>query len=231
MGEKSTEPLNVSKLEEKRAMPSKVNCSDESYCDDDEKVPLLDYTTGSLGVLLVILVAIFISQFGKLYQAYLELNDTRLHGRGVARIRVGNEMEREVASFVERNEPFVIRSCLSTKSFWEKDDNLLQALDPDTVLPVRVANRTNDKIPTQFRREAAPGTRGPESAYWERNMTVKDFLESYNNQKSHEHLYAAQVDVMSALPNLMPFIQEIAPPKALLDAVGKTPPRSSRPIR
>ena len=238
MGEKNTErskEKNTDTSSKDNAEPSNEansSAAEPQSIHDEDDVPLLDFTTGSLGVILIVLVGIFMNQFGKLYAAYLELDDTHLHGRGVARIRLGDGVEREIASFVERNEPFVIRSCLPTNSFWEEDANLLQTLGPDAVLPVRVANRTtDDKIPTQFRRAVAPGTRGKDSAYVERNMTVADFLESYNNHESREHLYAAQIDVMSALPNLLPHIQETAPPKTTLEAVGKTPPRSSRPIR
>lgn len=218
--------------EEKRLVKDKED--DESIRDNDEEdIRLIDFTTASLGIVLVVLIGIFISQAGELYNAYLEIVDSRVHGRGVARMKLGNGMEQNVAAFVERNEPFVCRKCLSATPFWDKDSNIIDAVGPDAMLPVRVAERTtNTNIPTQFSREAAPGTRGKAaSAYQERNMTITDFMASYNNPESKEHLYAAQVNIMSDLPGLIPHVQETAPPANLLEAVGKTPPRSSRPLR
>jgi hypothetical protein len=159
--------------------------------------------------------------------------DSRLHGRGVARIKLDNGLESNVRAFVERNEPFVCRKCLADTTFWDKDSNILQAVGADTTIPVRVASRTtNNKTPTQFSREAAPGTRGKQtSAYREQNMTMADFMNAYNKHESKEHLYAAQVNIMADLPGLLPHVQETAPPSILLEAVGKTPPRSQRPLR
>lgn len=206
----------------------------ESIPDDDDVPlpPLLDWTTASLGVILIVLCGIFINQAGELFHAYMDLQDSEINARGVTRIRLGDGVQAEVAAYVERNEPFVCRKCLPTTSFWDNDANIVEAVGADTVLPVRVAERTEDKkVPTQFRRAAAPGTRGEDSAYLERNMTMTDFIASYNNQESKEHLYAAQVNVISALPGLMPHIQETAPPTNFLEAVGNAPPRSHRPIR
>lgn len=206
-----------------------INSIEES--SPDNAVRLLDFTTATLGIILVALCAIFINQAGELYNAYLDLTDSRLEGRGVARIRMGDGVEGEVKAFVERNEPFLCRKCLPNTQFWDRDENIVQAVGPDTILPVRIANRTKDKqVSTQFRRDAAPGTRGEESAYHEQNMTMHEFVDSYNNQESKEHLYAAQINVVSTLPDLIPFIKESAPPATLLDAVGTTPARSQRPI-
>ena len=203
--------------------------------DDGDDVSLIDFTTASLGVMLIVLLGVFFSQAGELYNAYLQVVDSRLHGRGVARIKLENDVETKVRAFVERNEPFVCRKCLaeSATSFWNEDANIIQAVGADTTIPIRVASRaTNDKIPTQFNRETAPGTRGKEtSAYHEQNMTIADFMNAYNMHESKEHLYAAQVNIMSDLPGLIPHVQETAPPSILLEAVGKTPPRSQRPLR
>lgn len=207
--------------------------NDETSCtDDDDDVKLIDFTTASLGAILVVLIGVFVSQAGELYNAYLQVVDSRLHGRGVARIKLDNGLESNVRAFVERNEPFVCRKCLADTTFWDKDSNILQAVGADTTIPVRVASRTtNNKTRTQFSREAAPGTRGKQtSAYREQNMTMADFVNTYNKHESKEHLYAAQVNIMADLPGLLPHVQETAPPSILLEAVGKTPPRSQRPL-
>lgn len=202
--------------------------------DDNDKdaVRLLDFTTASLGAILIVLCGIFIHQAGALYDAYLDLTDLRLEGRGVARIRLGQEgVDAEMAAFVERNEPFLCRKCLKDTLFWQDDANIVETVGKEAILQVRIANRTTDKhIPTHFRRDAAPGTRGEESAYHEENMTIIDFMKSYNNPDSKEHLYAAQINVASALPGLIPRIKQTAPPANLLEAVGTTPARSQRPI-
>ena len=219
-------------VEETNASPSKQTHKVNEDVPEGDDVRLLDFTTASLGIILVALTGIFIQQAGELYNAYLDLTETKLEGRGVARIRLGDGFQNKVALHVERNEPFVVRNCLALTAFWDEDSSIVEAVGADAVLPVRVAKRTKDaEIPTQFRRDVAPGSRGEESAYLERNMTISEFMDAYNNLKSNEHLYAAQVNVMSALPGLLPHIKEIEPPASLLEVVGKTPPRSHRPIR
>lgn len=219
--------------EESSSTDGSIVSEDDSIIDENRAYRLVDSTTASLSAILIVLCAIFVNQAGKLLEAYWDLTESRLQGRGVARIWLGkdDDISSTVKAFVERNEPFVCRKCLADTTFWKDDANVLQAVGQQAILPVRVAYRTTSKqIPTQFTRVAAPGSRGLESAYKERNMTLAEFIHAYNDPTSKEHLYAAQINVVSALPGLIPHIKQAAPPATLLDAVGTPVARSQRPI-
>lgn len=155
------------------------------------------------------------------------------HGRGVARLT----FSAEAASFADRNEPFVCRSCVSSSSldFWASDANLLEVAGTNATFAARVAPRIdNNDDPTLFRRTGSFDAKDRSSNYQERTLTLEDFLSSYNNSESFSkedhHLYAAQVDILESMPNLLPQIQQSGPPNVLLEAIGSTPPVSHRPL-
>lgn len=195
-------------------------------------------TIVALGAVLAILVGALCTQLGKLFLACADLKEGgslreersyQLDGRGVARLLMtpGVSVDREVAGFVERNEPFVCRSCLQRKShkFWSSDDNLLQTVGSDASIPVRIAQRSKD---TLFRRVVAPG--GKESAYNGRTMLFSEFLANYGSQKSEEHWYGAQIPILTHLPQLLDPIRATSPPGIILEAIGPDPPTSHKPL-
>ena len=150
-----------------------------------------------------------------------------------------------VKKYVDRNEPFVCRRCMMPESlggWWDVDENLLEAIGADTLMPIRVAKSTpNKEDPTQFQRSAksdATQQRTDKSAYHEKNITASDFFAKYGDHSGHstgqssdEHWYAAQTDVVEVLPGLLKYVASSAPPKhQLMEAVGPTPPSSHHPV-
>eukprot|EP00980_Cylindrotheca_fusiformis_P028385 scaffold22596_cov131-Cylindrotheca_fusiformis.AAC.14 len=201
--------------------------------------PFLDKTIIVLGAVLVVLIGILVVQVKDILLAYRDMTRDATTGstaddhgsrdyRGVARLRPQPGVHLEVASFVDRNEPFVCRHCLPGKGldFWASDDNLLQTVEPDASIPVRVAQRS--KTSTLFRRLVAPG--GKNSAYDERIMPFSKFLQHYGSEDSEEHWYGAQIPILSHLPQLLDPIRAIAPPGTILEAIGPDPPESHKPL-
>jgi hypothetical protein len=158
----------------------------------------------------------------------------------------------EVGSFVDRNEPFVCRSCMHPHSmssgWWDHDTNILEAIGKATVIPVRIAQRStttamNQEATTQFKRTAAPDN-NTKSAYLERNMTAEEFFGNYRKHNGNadtsaeatnngvaEHWYASQLDVATILPGLLQYCVGSAPPiRQVLEAVGPTPALKYHPI-
>lgn len=170
----------------------------------------------------------------------LEAATSHVNDSNALRLR---EKQREVSAFVKRNEPFVCRQCMSPPSlggWWDVDSNLMDAIGSGTIMPVRVAERpvvatSTSAGATVFQRIVAPGSKGSgASAYLEKNMTASDFFASYRAHRGDtvtEHLYAAQIDVASALPGLLKYALGSGPPqKQVLDAVGTDLPMSHHPI-
>ena len=142
-----------------------------------------------------------------------------------------------VKKYVDRNEPFVCRRCMMPESlggWWDVDANLLEAIGADTVMPIRVAESSTNRNPTQFQRSKHQTT--DKSAYQEKNMTSSDFFSQYKDHSGldnddDEHWYAAQVDVVTTLPGLLKYIASSAAPKhQLMEAVGPTPSTSRHPV-
>lgn len=207
-----------------------------SESSDDE--PFINGTILTLGSVLAILVGVLFSQLGGMFFAYKDLKEgdslqdetiQQIDSRGVARLSIKPDvsLELEVAAFVDRNEPFVCRSCLPGKSldFWASDDNLLQTVGRDASIPVRVAQRSTS---TLFRRLMASG--GKESAYDEQTMLFSDFLANYGRENSEEHWYGAQIPILAHLPQLLDPIKATAPPGSILEAIGPNPPVNHRPL-
>ena len=145
-----------------------------------------------------------------------------------------------VKKYVDRNEPFVCRRCMMPESlggWWDVDANLLEAIGADTVMPIRVAESSTNRNPTQFQRSAESDPKHQtteKSAYQEKNMTASDFFSQYKDHSGlghDEHWYAAQVDVVTTLPGLLKYIASSAAPKhQLMEAVGPTPSSSRHPV-
>ena len=145
-----------------------------------------------------------------------------------------------VKKYVDRNEPFVCRRCMMPESlggWWDVDANLLEAIGADTVMPIRVAESSTNRNPTQFQRSAESDAKHQtteKSAYQEKNMTASDFFSQYKDHSGlghDEHWYAAQVDVVTQLPGLLKYIASSAAPKhQLMEAVGPTPSTSRHPV-
>lgn len=200
----------------------------------------------TLGSILVILIGVLASQLGDIVSTVRVLNaggggvhhDSQVSrhadGRGVASITLHQDMDvtATVTPFVDRNEAFVCRNCIPKKrlEFWSDDAAMLEAVGPDAEIPVRFAKRssTSSSSGTLFRRLITPET--SKSAYDERTMLFSDFLAAYDNKTSEEHLYGAQIPIVTHLPQLIDPIRASAPLGTLVEALGPTPPTNHKPL-
>mmetsp|Transcript_36136 Transcript_36136/g.53899 ORF Transcript_36136/g.53899 Transcript_36136/m.53899 type:complete len:204 (+) Transcript_36136:1034-1645(+) len=61
-------------------------------------------------------------------------------------------------------------------------------------------------------------------------MRFADFLATYDNKTSEEHLYGAQIPIVTHLPQLIDPIRASAPLGKLVESLGPTPPTSHKPL-
>lgn len=154
---------------------------------------------------------------------------TFLEKRGVARLErdTDGQISSEVESFVDRNEPFVWRKCLSLEdhrnlvSWWDEDANLIMK-EGDAIVRVRVAPRhmnttKSGQIPSEATHFQRFG-RTSNAQYRHDNMTLRQFLQIHDDPYSSIHAYAAQIDLSKSLPGLLPYVPEIS--TEALNAIG-----------
>ncbi|CAJ1954554.1 unnamed protein product [Cylindrotheca closterium] len=150
--------------------------------------------------------------------------------RGVAGVTLQQDTDvaATITPFVDRNEPFVCRTCIpqSRLEYWSNDAAMLETVGPDAEIPVRFAKRALSSTAasssgTLFRRLVTPGT--SKSAYDERTMRFSEFLAAYDNKTSEDHLYGAQIPIVTHLPQLIDPIRASAPLGTLIEALGPTP--------
>ena len=189
-----------------------------------------------LGAFLAVFLAVLVSQLRDVFFAYKDMlksqesspSSSTVEHRKIARITISSNfiIEEEIKAFVDRNEPFVCRGCLNLLElpFWKNDNRLLKTVGLEASIQVRTAQRSDN---TLFRRITNSSSKV--SAYEERSMLFSDFLQHYNDGEE-AHLYGAQIPVLDKLPQLLGPIQKLAPPTALLEALGPTPLRSHRPL-
>jgi hypothetical protein len=211
----------------------------------------LDRMTLTLGAIFALVVGILLGQLGDalfVYQRDLKTTKSSLPSSASYDDRRGvfgfvynpyqEKLEIDVAAFVDRNEPFVCRGCLPPKrlQFWDSDENILQAAGADASIPVRSAKRQiistekgNNKDTTLFRRlEIPPG--GKKSAYKQSEMKLQEFFKKYRDPGTTEHLYGAQMPILTHLPKLLDTIRSTSPPGSILEAIGPDPPLSHKPL-
>jgi len=200
---------------------------------------LWDCTILSLGSILIVALAIFFAQISSLFTIFQKPESqfsSTGDNRGVTRLIVGDDfgnLKEHVAKFVDRNEPFVCRSCIDSMKlkFWSHDENLREVVSDDrTSLPIRIGRKENNDR-TMFARRSDLAPNSEESIYREHEMSFHDFLSIYDELLENDlHYYGAQINVIESLPSLLPHIQRSAPPAAILNAIGPTPPPKYRPI-
>lgn len=215
--------------------------------DKSEEEGFLCGTILRLGSILVILIGVLASQLEDIITTVGVLNtggkaqdEIRLSrnadGRGVAGIILHEDMDvaATITPFVDRNEAFVCRGCIpqTRLRFWSNDAAMLEIVGPDAEIPVRVAKRSSSSTAsssgTLFRRLITPGT--SKSAYDERIMQISEFLAAYDNKTSEDHLYGAQIPIVTHLPQLIDQIRASAPLGTLVEALGPTPPVNHKPL-
>lgn len=204
-----------------------------------EKGGFVNGTILTLGSILVLLVGVLASQLGDIVTTarVLSTGGKFADGRSVAGITLHQDMDvgATITPFVDRNEAFVCRSCIPQKrlEYWSNDASILDTVGPDAKIPVRFAKRSSSSTTassgTLFRRRlVTPGA--STSAYDERTMRFSEFLAAYDNKTSEEHLYGAQIPIVTHLPQLIDPIRASAPLGTLVEALGPTPPLNHKPL-
>mmetsp|Transcript_30864 Transcript_30864/g.46851 ORF Transcript_30864/g.46851 Transcript_30864/m.46851 type:complete len:351 (+) Transcript_30864:74-1126(+) len=216
---------------------SKKHTADNSRRELSESI--WDCTILSLGSILIVALAVFFAQISSLFST-LQYPSRPLSSaidiRGVNRLIVGEDpkiLGRAVAEFVDRNEPFVCRSCIEAKKleFWNRDENLGEVVSNDTAAVSIRISQSKDSGKAIFARKSDISPNSEESVYSEQKMSFHDFLRVYDQPLENDiHYYGAQINVVESLPSLMPKIKASAPSAAILNAVGPTPSAKHRPL-
>eukprot|EP00548_Thalassiothrix_antarctica_P005259 CAMPEP_0194144230 /NCGR_PEP_ID=MMETSP0152-20130528/13306_1 /TAXON_ID=1049557 /ORGANISM="Thalassiothrix antarctica, Strain L6-D1" /LENGTH=185 /DNA_ID=CAMNT_0038843985 /DNA_START=9 /DNA_END=563 /DNA_ORIENTATION=- len=168
---------------------------------------IFDFTTISLGSVLVVALGVFLSQVFFLYKTFQDEENQQRRipsiigdNRGVRRLIIENDseetLEQAVANFVDRNEPFVCRVCIKQANlkFWSDDNNLRNVMkDEKTLIPIRSSFRKDDDTTTLFSRRHNVTPNTGESLYQQQDMSFSEFLDVYDQPKDKKlHYYGAQ---------------------------------------